>query len=193
MIQYIIVPLIFSAIYAVKGGSLGYIPGFKKLKESNPVTDFILDGTRLAALLAGAYMFAHVGMSEGAQFALAWFLGTIVSMGEEAGAIGHYRKHWGPYVEWMPEAVRLFKFRGKEYFTRRGVIYGWKKGLQRGVWMGAALTLATGYPGFILAGLTFPFCHFIGQSLWFRLTGKDSWVLAEPLIGFVFGLAALGV
>lgn len=182
--------LIFAGLYAIKGGALGLVPRWSTLTKTNAITRFALDGTRLAAVLAGLFIALQVDKTTGALFALAWFIGTIPSMGEEAGAIGTYRRHWGPYLQWMPQAKSLLKLRGKEWFVREGVTFGWKKGAQRGVWMGASLALATQDTAFIWAGLAFPLCHFAGQSLYYAIHKDDSWAYAEPLIGAVFGIAA---
>jgi len=109
-------------------------------------------------------------------FGLAWLAAVAPSMGEEHGAIGTSRHGWGDYVE---------------HADSFGRIYGIKKGTQRGVWMGACMALATGFIPFIAFSLLFVPAVFIGQEIYYRITGNDSWVLSEPLIGaFVFGVPA---
>lgn len=162
--------VVFAVLYMIKGGWHWRIPYLKTLDHG--VMGFFLDGTRLASILAALFIGAYQGPWIGAAFGLAWFVGTIPSMGEEAGAIGRLGHQWGPYIE-------------KGF----GSAYGWKKGLQRGVFMGAMLTLITGFAPFILAGALFPVLHFIGQELHYRIHKQDGWAYAEPLIGFAMGVA----
>lgn len=165
--------LFFAALYAIKGGWLGKIPGFNGFMRSNKVLDFVLDGTRLSSLLAGLFAGQFMPAPQAALFGLAWFVGVMVSMGEEAGAIGRAGRSWGPYIEWLGGKGRAF---------------GWKKGVQRFVFMGALLALATGYTGFIVAGAFVPVIYWLGSTLHYLIHRKDSWAYAEPAVGALFGL-----
>jgi len=63
----------------------------------------------------------------------------------------------------------------------------WKLDSQRGVFTGACLTFATGNIWFIPAGATMPWIYkFV---LW--RNGGMGWAGAEPVFGFVLGIAAL--
>lgn len=163
--------IIFSILYAIKGGWLWNIPKAEKLKC------WLTDGTQLSSILAGLYVGYCTDPIQGILFGLAWWVGVMVSMGEEAGSIGHYKGWWGGY-----------KTRG---FDRS---YGIKKSIQRGIFLGSLLTIATNETLFIIAGATFPVCYFLGSSLHLLIEGKkstykDSWALAEPLYGAVIGIA----
>ncbi|MET3414769.1 hypothetical protein [Methylobacterium sp. 1030] len=170
--------LVFAALMAIKGGWLGRIPGWTAFQNSNMATERIFDGSIISACLAGLYVGMIHDPLAGVAFALAWFTGNAPSMGEEAGAIGTYRRGWGDYVEaGFPRSM------------------GWKKGLQRGVFLGACLTLPTFLddpsPWFILAGALFPAVYWAGQSLHYAFHKTDSWAYAEPIYGAALGIAAI--
>jgi len=68
----------------------------------------------------------------------------------------------------------------------------WKLAVQRGMFLGACLTMATGLTGypniwFIISGATLP--------IWYRLALWQSkgagWALAEPMLGAALGVAAI--
>lgn len=181
--------LAFTLFMMIKGGWHWRIPGLERFKEG--AIGWFIDGTQLSAILAGTYIGFHAGIGQGALFALAWWIGVMMSMGEEAGAVGRWGHAWKQYIEWMPElkSVQIF---GRTLFEyREGRAYGVKKAIQRGVFLGALLTLATAFPGFILAGASFPIAYFLGSSLTFLTTKKpESWTGAEPIYGAIVGLAA---
>lgn len=106
----------------------------------------------------------------------------VMSMGEEAGAVGRWGHAWGQYI-------RVKDVDGENPFGRS---YGVKKALHRGVFLGALLTLATGFTPFILAGASFPLVYFLGSTLTYLIMKKpQSWTLAEPIYGAVIGIAAV--
>lgn len=209
MFENIIICAFFTLLYAIKGGSgKTLFPWWKKLRETNAFTERLLDGkviSTIGAFLFGLVYTAHMVTPDGgafgvpeydldvmaaAKFALiGWLAAVAPSMGEENGAIGRVGHAWGEYLEWMPK-VKDIDFFGQTLFSySEGRMYGIKKGVQRGVWMGAMMAFALGSTVFIPYSLLYVPCVFIGQELYYRLTGKDSWVLTEPLIGlFVFGL-----
>lgn len=162
----------FTLMMTIKGGWHWRIPQIKALDDG--VMGFFLDGTRLSTLLVLGYVGSLTDPLIGLFFALAWFVGNLASMGEEAGAIGPPAR--GPYIE-------------KGF----GQAYGVKKGLQRGIYLGALLTFATfasdPSPWFIVAGATFPLCYFAGQYLYLKIHKTSSWAYAEPIYGLVIGLA----
>ncbi len=192
MIQTLIVCGIFAFLYALKGGSGSTLfPWWKKFRETNKITERLLDGKVISTL--GAFLFAllfnakTVSLNGGAfgvpeytvqtvialLFALGWLASVAPSMGEEHGAVGRWGNSWGEYVT--------------KGFGRK---YGVKKALQRGVWIGACMVLATGFIPYLYFSLLFVPCVFIGQELGYRVTGKEGWALAEPIIGgFVYGIA----
>ena len=193
MIEFVIICVWFGFLYALKGGSGKTIfPWWAKLRATNAITERLLDGKVISTI--GALLFALIasvdtvsidggayGVPEYAVnflpaivFAAAWLAAVAPSMGEEHGAIGTTRHGWGEYVD---------------YSQAFGRSYGIKKGLQRGVWMGACMALATGFTPYIAFSLLFVPAVFIGQEIYYRITGNDSWVLSEPLIGLtVFGI-----
>ncbi len=193
MVQSVIIIALFALFYALKGGSgKTLFPWWEKFRASNVFTERLLDGKVISTI--GVFIFGLFAQLEtisinggafgvpeytldlhGAIFlAVAWLLAVAPSLGEEHGAIGRVGHAWGSYVT----SPNVF---GREY--------GVKKGLQRGVWMGACMALVTGFIPFICTSLLFVPAVFIGQEITFRLTGRDGWALSEPIIGAaVFGL-----
>ena len=183
---FLISILYFAAMYAIKGGWLGMIPGVKDLRAKAWIYDRLLDGK--VASTIGVFLFFAVALQlqlgklvpfglpwhelyivTPGLLAAAWLIGVAPSMGEEAGAIGRIGRAWGEYVQY-PEFGRA---------------YGVKKALQRGVWLGAPFTVLTGLPHFILLGLLFPVIHFAGQQIYYMIHKADGWKYAEPLVGGV--------
>lgn len=186
MIAAILTVIFCALLYALKGGSGPYL--FKRwaeLRATNKITERLMDGKVISTI--GAFLLALIGTADlvvllgergvpeysahffvALKFAAAWLLSVAPSMGEEHGAIGRWKHAWGEYVE-----------------LGLGRSYGVKKGIQRGVWIGAIMTLATGFIPYIWFSFLFVPCVFIGQELYYRVTGRDSWVLSEPIIGAV--------
>lgn len=177
----ILSPLIFAIAYAVKGGQLGHIiPHVETLRKRNKVFNRLFDGKVLSTLILliytsfiTVYYQVNLGMLPSAWMSciaivLAWLGAVAPSVGEENDAL----MNKGAYVD-SPEFGR---------------VYGIKKALQRGVWMGALMTLVTGYEGFILASFLYV------PLVWLALNYTpdkvlDSWGWSEVLIGVVlFGL-----
>ncbi len=170
--------IIFSILMAIKGGShWRYVPSGWSGK--NKVADWFLDGTQLSSFIAGIWAGVFIDPLTGFLFGIAWWVGNMASLGEEVGAIGRLGKSWGPYLDWL----------GKD-----GVEYGWKKGLQRGIYLGAMLALATGNTALIVAGAALPPVYWVGQTLHWKIKNTDSWAWAEPIYGALIGAAfAMGV
>ena len=181
--------LFFAAMYAIKGGWLGVLFDVDKASEKHWFLDFALEGAYLSGFLVSVFMLfafaAQVGWSDTGDavyefravgvcllIGLAWFVGVRPSMGEEAGAVGDYKEAWGEYID-----------------HGFGRAYGVKKCLQRGIYMGALLTLVTGFTGFIIAGASMPLVYFIGNCLGRWINSERGWSYAEPLFGAVFGCA----
>lgn len=176
---YIITILYFGAMYAIKGGWLGMIPGVEDLRDKSKILDRLLDGKVISTIGVFAFFAVMLGIYGGrgllwdlliapALFSAAWLIAVAPSMGEEAGACGRIGHAWGDYIE--------------KGFGRS---YGIKKALQRGVWIGAPFTVLTGLPHFILLGLLFPVIHFAMQEIHYRVHKTDSWKYAEPVVGAV--------
>lgn len=179
--------LFFGLMYWVKGGALGRIPGVLDLRDRSKVFDRLLDGKVASTIGVFLFFFAALylqlgvllqyGLSLGdiaktsALLAGAWLLGVAPSMGEEGAAIGRIGHHSGPYIE--------------QFGMSKGIRYGWTKGVQRGVFLGAPFTILTDLPHFILLGALFPVLHFVGQQLEYMIRKRDGWEFAEPLIGAV--------
>lgn len=209
MFQAIIIMAIFGFLYALKGGSGRTIfPWWKEFRAKNKYTERLLDGKIISTL--GAFLFAvlfnveivslnggaygvpeyAVKLLPAALFAVGWLVAVAPSMGEEHDAIGRIKWAGGKYIKWMPE-IKTVKMFGKPLFKyREGRMYGIKKGLLRGMWMGGIMCLVTWSPVFIITSFLFVPSVFVGQQLGWMILKKNGWALAEPIIGaFVFGLS----
>lgn len=194
---YAISILYFGAMYAIKGGWLGMIPGVKDLRKRNKFFDRLLDGKVASSIGVFAFMAIALHLQIGklvpiglpwysiylvtpAAFTAAWLIAVSPSMGEEAGACGRWGYWWGDYKDAIYPPGH--EDAGKPVFDR---MYGWKKALQRGVWLGVPFALVTDLPIFIFLGLLFPVLHFAGQQIYYWIHGGNSWKYAEPLIGAI--------
>jgi hypothetical protein len=162
--------LVSAALYAVKGGQLGRVPGFNKLRESNVVADAVLDGKVLSSI--------GFGILAGPLAGLAWLAGVSPKMGRIVGKIGGYLGNWDSNEKPYQYGV-----------SRAMAIEGWKEGVQRGVFLGACITLATGNLAFIVAGAMFPVTVWLGVSAMQAIKKKVDvdWVFHEILFGAVIG------
>lgn len=167
-------PLITAGLYAVKGGQLGRVPGWNDLRENSVVADVLLDGKPLSAI-----GFACLA---GPLAGLGWLAGVSPRMGRAVGNIGGYRGNWD--AEEKP-------YEGEE--ARAMAIEGWKAGVQRGVFLGACIALATGNVAFIAAGALFPVTAYLGVSLMQFIKKKVDvdWVFHEIILGAVLGVPFL--
>jgi len=174
--------LIFAIAYAIKGGWIGKIQGWDAWRKSQPkALSMILDGKFIAGLIVFVFiLLSSFDPIYSLVMLTAWLLAVSPSMGEEAGAIGRYGHWWGDYHD------AVYSDTSKPVFNRS---YGVLKGVQRGVWMGAVFTVAGATALSIpIMGLGFVAAHFIGQELYFRLHGRDSWAYSEPLVGALIGV-----
>lgn len=180
----------FSFMVALKGGLIGHVfkqfgkeEKWKAFKEQNIVTNFVLDGSFLSAVASGFFIGAHTGWLVGLLFAIAWFTGWAMSIGEEVGAIGRLKLNWGPYVKWLGASE------AREF--------GWKKGLHRGTFLGACLSLAMYSIAhneiIILVAALFPATYFLGNEIYYRIHKSDSWFYAEFIFGAIIGAAMKGI
>lgn len=159
-------PFVTSILYAIKGGQLGHIPGFNKLREDGILLDSILDGKILSSL--GAWIIF------GPAVAIAWLAGVAPKMGRIVGNVGGYRGNWD--ADERPGAGDVRE--------------GWKLGIQRGVFMGAMLALATGNVWFIVAGSLFPATAWLGVSIEQYRTKRivADWHWHEVIFGAAIGI-----
>lgn len=190
MISVILCMAAFAALYAIKGGSAPYFYArWNEIRDRNAVYGVVLDGKYLSTTLA--FVVALIGTADlvtlmgdrgvaeyafnfvpALLFAAGWLISVAPSMGEEHGAVGDLL---GP----LPAYKK----------TERGRLYDVKKALQRGVFMGAAMALMTGYVPYICFSLLFIPCVFFGQELNRLILKTPGWTIAEPLIGaVVFGI-----
>lgn len=180
--------IVFTLAMMLKGGWLGRIPGwndFTKKKRSHwglqnavqSLKAWMLDGTQLSTFLVFLFMAAaRSSLSLAAIFGVCWWLIVLRSMGEEAGAVGDYKRGWGPYVD---------PGRNPDFRRSDGV----RGALAHGVLGGALLALATGWLGFIPALGAFPLCYYAGNSLTRYFHKTSGWAYSEILYGAVIGLA----
>ena len=136
---------------------------------------WFFDGSIISVFGAFVFFMASIESTHTALLCTFGFLFILVSMGEEAGAVGDYKGAWGPYIE--------------KGFGRN---YGIKKSIQYGVYGVGVIGIALGsfYPW--LAGASFPLCYWIGSSFYRYIHGARSWTYAEPLWGAVLGLGIGG-
>lgn len=165
--------IIFAIAYALKGGWLGKVTRFDTWRKKQ--TWFIskgLDGKSLATILVFVFCLLNAGFLMAVAITAAWLLAVSPSMGEEAGAIGRYGHWWGKY-----RGIGLSRS------------YGVKKGLQRGVWIGAMFSVVMGSASLFIPvlGIGFVAAHFIFQEIYYRIHKQDSWAYAEPAIGALIG------
>jgi hypothetical protein len=177
---YILLAIAASALlYAVKGGQHGtvrrYIAARAGLKFDSAGEPYdmsitqavlwrVLDGKIVSSVGFGILTLNPVA-------GLCWLIGVAPSIGEEIGAIGGYKGNW----------------------RDEGQLWGWKRGVIRGVFLGALLALAmpAQSTALIVAGAAFPAAYFAGVSIGQARTGKTrpGWRLAEWIYGAVIGAA----
>jgi hypothetical protein len=182
MILSIITVIWFAIAYAIKGGQgKSFFRNFKKVRDSHPILERLLDGKVLSTLMVliwacfvTVWTQSNIGGMDTAELSvvaitLAWLLSVAPSMGEEYGAIRNDKT--SPYLL---------------YFDRE---YGIKKAIQRGVFIGACMALATGSLLFIVSAallfvpLAWLALHYAPAKIF------DRWGWSEILIGgFVYGL-----
>lgn len=176
--------LAFSALYLIKGGAHFRIPVIGNAAQK-PFFRYVFDNRLLSSLLCiPVCIIAGLPEWQAVIVAAAWFVANLPSIGEEIGAIGGYKGNWPSESE--EDYVIL---------TKAG---GWKKGIQRGVFTGAVLSLFAWNPLIVMAGALFPIIVWCSYSVTQLITGKvrneEGWVLYEALFGAALGLAfGLGV
>lgn len=142
------------------------------MREKSRILDCLTDGKVLSTVGVLILVTCLSGnMTTAILFALAWIVAVSPSMGEEHGAIGDYKGALPAYLD--------------RSMTDRGRAYDIKKGIRRGVFIGAAFALVTGCAGFIAASLLFVPAVWIGQTVNRLVTRQPGWTLAEPLIGAI--------
>jgi len=208
---YLISIAVFAALYAIKGGSgWFFFSNWKYVRSKNKFYDRLLDGKVISTILAFLFIAAftanltdlrtaqdmavyNILLWPSLIFAAGWLLSVAPSMGEEHGAIGTTVRSWGPYVEWMPEEKSLKLFGRTLWTYPEGRMYGIKKGIQRGIWIGAIMAAFTGYLPYIFWSLAFVPAVFVGQEIYWRVFKKNSWALSEPIIGALcYGIPTAG-
>lgn len=175
--EYLICMTFFALAYAIKGGSGNILENWNKVRNSNKILERLMDGKVLSTIMV--FVFAVIAFEGSEYYAvalpLAWLVAVAPSMGEEHGAIGDYKGALPGYL--------------RQDQTHRGREYDVKKGLQRGVWMGAAMTLATGFVPFIWVSLLFVPVVFLGQCIDRLVMENPGWKITEFFIGaIIYGL-----
>ncbi|MDB5490368.1 MAG: putative rane protein [Micavibrio sp.] len=172
--------LVMVLLYPIKGGQHVTVKFREKTSAisgwKGKIIREIVDGHNLSAILFGL-----ITMSLPA--ALAWYIGCKPSLGEEVPAIGGIRGNW------VHEGTTDRILTGSESKAIR--ISALKRGLQRGVFMGACIAFALNDRNFILAGATWPLCVFIGISIsqLYRNAIATGWRTYEIVYGLPFVVA----
>lgn len=169
---------LFGIAFAMKGGQTAkVIDDYEDWRSRSRILDRLLDGKVISTLVVGAYMWIvfffvkDQGLVETLQNTLLFCLG---------------------WLGFISPAIRneYLACKNKGFYVGSGLgkKYGMKKFLQRAVFGGACLALATGFTGYILAaGLLYvPIVYVLLNSI---DDGDKAWALSEPLVGaFVVGL-----
>lgn len=164
---------ILAFLMRVKGGGPDMMPQwFRDLR-----------GIHVSSLGVAIYSAQFYELWQAPLMGLVWLL-HVMSMGEESGAIG------GIYGNWFGDKDSWF---GSKYLTwiKNKRLWGWVSSALRGFIIGIALALVSLNPWFILAGISFPLCYFVGISIEQIVKNKNnnvSWHWAEWIYGGVFGL-----
>ena len=179
----------FGLAYAIKGAS---VFDFTKIRAKSKILERLFDGKVLSTIMVGIFGIVTYEGNDLYPLILmaAWLLAVSPSMGEEHGAIGYFSLRYWRFHDTLLNRIKACFVELDGYkSTYRGRMYDVKKGLQRGVWMGAVMAFATGNLMFIPLSLLFVPAVFIGQGINRLILKRDGWTLAEPIIGAaVFGI-----
>lgn len=182
----------FGLAYAIKGAS---VFDFSRIRAKSKILERLFDGKVLSSIMVWVY---GIIVFEGdvlypIALTLAWLAAVAPSMGEEHGAIGYFSTRYWKFQDTLINRIKSCFVELDGYkSTYRGRMYDVKKGLQRGVWMGAVMAYTTGELMFIPLSLLFVPAVWIGQGLNRLILKRDGWTLAEPLIGAaVFGIGMI--
>ena len=197
--------------YALKGGQGRTIfKGWARLRAKNAFTERLFDGKIISTILVFLFIAVatskQIGVSDGAylyrvysltalSFAIGWIVSIAPSIRNETDAI------WGQgeYIKWMPKLIdiKVPKFlanntshTGDHYLTYiEGRAYGIKKAVQRGMFIGGIMTIATSFVPFLYFSL------FYVPILWslsvvmklFKVNSPHTraWVASEYVIGAI--------
>ena len=203
--EFILFPLFFALAYAIKGGAGHYF--FTNYDRENPISNKLTSAIGVFLFLSFITVFYQVNIGLGNHawqsvlfVTLAWLVSIAPSLGEEYGALlGRKDEKYG---KWMPrvKSFRLPKWLGRFLFEHTNFItvtetgykitwvegheYGAKKAVQRGVFIGACMTTATGYVPFIWFSLAFVplawLCLNFAPRKWL-----NPWAWSEVAIGAV--------
>lgn len=175
----------FAFAYAVKGGQGAYF--FKNWEKENPLSHK-LSSTLIVSVglcLATVFYQLNLGVAPLAWQSvllvmMGWVLSIAPSLGEEYGALMLRPDN---YAAWMPDIKTVHIF-GRKFQWKEGHEYGFKKAIQRGVWIGACMTAVTGYVPFIYFSLAFvPLAYFCLNYASRKIL--DPWAWSEVVIGAV--------
>ena len=150
------------------------------------VFDWFLDGTQLSCFAMTAIIASiQSDITLALQFGAVWWLFVMVSMGEEAGAIGDHKEAWGPYMTFKnPDTKSKRKVLGRAYGVKKAIIFGTAAG--------ALLSFVAGWWGFIIVGAAYPLVYYVGNSLGRIMWKERGWALSEVLYDIVW-LGALAL
>lgn len=185
MIASIFIAILFTIAYPLKGGQGGAIfTNWKRVRARHVIYDRLLDGKVISTLivflgLSGLTFLTHANIGNMPNqwmsvvwITALWLLAVAPSMGEEQAAIYNSLTN-NPYQRYPDDFGRM---------------YGIKKGVQRGVWMGACMTMATGCIWFIPASLAYVPIIWVTHN--YGPNNKlDNWGWGEVFIGAIcFGV-----
>jgi hypothetical protein len=199
MTTYLFFPILFAMAYALKGGQGDDIfRNWHRAKNSHPILSVLLSAKAASTVivLIGLSVYSvifktNLGAGETAlqsviYMTIAWIISIAPSMGEEYGAL----LGKGYPVDENDKGISTVRIPliNKELSWRKETEYGIKKAVQRGIWMGACMAVATGSTLYIWFSLLFvpvaTLCpHYAPRDI------LDRWGWSEIAIGaIIYGL-----
>lgn len=193
MFDFIIIAIsmcVFAFAYGIKGGQGEKI--FSNWSKKVDISHKLASLAIVILFCSFTTVFLQINLGVGTAWqsifyiCIAWLVAIAPSMGEEYGAL--MGRDYP--VDENDKGIKKIRIPviNKTLRFRREIEYGVKKAIQRGVWMGAIMTLATGYIPFIW----FSFLFAPVAAICLNYAPKiilDRWGWSEIFVGgIVFGL-----